>query len=857
MPVAAGTRFGVYEVLAPLGAGGMGEVYRARDHSLDREVAVKVLPAHLSRDPDRLRRFEQEARAAAALNHPHILTVFQLGTDPSGSPYVVSELLEGQTLRERLNSGPLPARKAIDYAMQMASGLAAAHNKGIVHRDLKPDNLFITKEDRVKILDFGLAKLVEWEGAGSDTSAPTLESGTRPGSVMGTVGYMSPEQVRGQPADHRSDIFSFGTVLYEMLSGKRAFRHDSAVETMSAILKEDPPELVETNRSISPALEKVVRHCLEKDPNLRFQSARDVGFYLRELSGLTDISTAVAPRPEVRIRWRRWALLSATLAAVALAVWAGLQLGKAAPPAFQQLTFRRGTIHQARFSADGQTVVYSARWDGESAQVYSTRPESPESSPLALPRGNLLAISSKGDLAVTLGCRWIGLLGCVGTLATVPLSGGAPRESLQDVEWADWSPDGQQLTIVRYADGHERLEYPVGKVLVETTGLISHPRVSPKNDGVAFLEHPPRSDAGAVNFVDLSGKKTSLSGGWSTIQGLAWSPDGRELWFTGTRSGSVRALYAVTRGGQERLILREAANLTLHDVARDGRVLLSHDLTRLGVLGLRSGETHERDLSWFDWSIVEDISEDGSWFVFAESGEAVRGEPVMYKRDMDGSPAVRLGPGRADRISPDGKWLLARTLAVPSQLVRIPRGPGETQPVTSDEIDHLRAGWSPDGKQVVFSGIEPGGRRRSYIQAVEGGKPRPITPEGYSGRILSPDGMHLLAYSSSKRSDDIKVLLFPVDGGEPKPVLGILENEEEAGWSADGRLIVFQANQVPSKVFLVDTATGRRELWKELKPGDPSGVLGLYGFRSSRSGSAYVYGYMRILSDLYLVDGLK
>src|SRR5499433_63553 len=296
MAIAAGTRLGPYEILSPLGAGGMGEVYRARDSRLGRDVPVKVLPSSFSDDEQRLQRFEQEACAAGALNHPNILAIHDVGKH-NGSPYVVSELLEGETLRGRIGGAALPVRKAIDYALQIARGLAAAHEKGIVHRDLKPENIFITKDGRVKILDFGLAKLTEPAEGQSKTDIPTRRIDTDPGTVMGTVGYMSPEQVCGRPVDHRADIFSFGAILYEMLTGKRAFHRESAAETMSAILREDPPDLSESNKNVVPALEHVVRHCLEKNPEERFHSASDLAFAIKALSGTspTSIQTEAMP----------------------------------------------------------------------------------------------------------------------------------------------------------------------------------------------------------------------------------------------------------------------------------------------------------------------------------------------------------------------------------------------------------------------------------------------------------------------------------------------------------------------------------------------------------------------------------
>src|SRR5580693_4672416 len=293
MALISGAKLGPYEILAPLGAGGMGEVYRARDSRLKREVAIKVLPHSLSLDADRLRRFEQEALATAALNHPNILAVFDIGAS-EGSPYVVSEILEGETLRERLRSGLMPIRKALDYASQIAHGLAAAHEKGIIHRDLKPENLFLTKDGRLKILDFGLAKLTQADPGSNPSMATVTHGATEAGVVLGTAGYMSPEQVRGLTLDPRSDIFSFGAILYEMLSGKRAFHGDTPADTMSSILKEDPPELNETNRNASPAIERIVQHCLEKNPESRFHSASDIAFDLEHLSGISGSAARIA-----------------------------------------------------------------------------------------------------------------------------------------------------------------------------------------------------------------------------------------------------------------------------------------------------------------------------------------------------------------------------------------------------------------------------------------------------------------------------------------------------------------------------------------------------------------------------------
>ncbi|MGE5275979.1 MAG: protein kinase domain-containing protein, partial [Acidobacteriota bacterium] len=449
MTLTAGTRLGPYEILAPIGAGGMGEVWRARDPRLGREVAIKVLPASFSADADRLRRFEQEARAAGILNHPNLTAVHDIGTH-EGAPYVVQELLEGETLRQALAGGKLSARRAIDYAIPIARGLAAAHEKGIVHRDLKPENIFVTRDGRVKILDFGLAKLMAADGRPEATNLPTATAGTEPGVLLGTLGYMSPEQVKGKPADARSDIFAFGAILYEMLSGQRAFHGDSAAETMSAILREEPPDLSVTNQNIPPGLERIVRHSIEKNPEQRFHSAHDLAFDLEMLSG---ISAPVRPAPPRRAvgTW----LLPAAAAVVALAAIAGAyaigqKKGKASRPggvSFSQLTFRQQPIFNARFAADGKTVVYSAAVSGNTPEIFSLRPEYPGATPRGLQGAHLLSVSSRGELAVLAHARYLRHQLFEGTLARMPLEGGAPREILEHVREADWSPDGSDLAV--------------------------------------------------------------------------------------------------------------------------------------------------------------------------------------------------------------------------------------------------------------------------------------------------------------------------------------------------------------------------------------------------------------------------
>jgi eukaryotic-like serine/threonine-protein kinase len=861
--LAAGTKLGPYEILAPIGAGGMGEVYRAKDPRLGREVAIKVLPATFSQDADRLKRFEQEARAAGILNHPNITAVHDIGS-ANRAPYIVTELLEGETLRERLLSGSLPARKAIDFGVQIAKGLAAAHEKGIVHRDLKPENLFLTKDGRVKILDFGLAKLKAGKDGGSQTDLQTI-SGTQPGVVLGTMGYMAPEQVRGHAADARSDIFSYGTILYEMLAGQRAFRGESAADTITAILTKEPPDLAQSNGEIHGGLDRLVRHCLEKNPEERFQSARDIAFDLESLSGIsapTAAATSSVPAPPARRRWIGPALAAAAVA-LAVGLVAGYRSGKQAgyvpPPNYQQLTFRRGELYTARFAPDGQTVIYAAAWDGKPVEVFATRTDRPESRIFGLVGADVASISKTGEMLVFVDRHIEEAFIRAGTLAQVSVSGGvAPREISTDVQWADWGPDGTSYALVRDVNQRNQIEYPAGKVLYQTSGWISHPRVSPDGSLVAFLDHPiRRDDGGSVVIVDRAGKKTVLAGVYSSAQGLAWSRDGKEVWFTGTRVGGNRAVHAVTLSGSERLLARVTESLTLQDIASDGRVLVSHDVIRIGVLGRGAGEMKERDLSWLDWSAAFDLTPDGKTLLFAETGEGSGPGYSCFIRGTDGSAPVRLGDGVGMAISPDGRWVTANTPREEHpKLWLYPTGAGDKKLLSTGGLEiESSADWLHDSRKVIFTANESGHGSRIFLIDTAGGNPRALTPEGYRmvPRTVSPDDKRVAVIGPDRRR-----YFYPIEGGEPQPIPGLAPEETPAGWSNDGRfLYVFRRRDVPARVTKLDVATGRKEPWKEFMPGDGAGIQDIAPIIPTPSGEAYVYGYSRTLSDMYVVEGLK
>jgi Tol biopolymer transport system component len=846
-----GTSLGHYQVQRPIAEGGMGVVYRARDTHLERDVAVKVLPPSFAESAQRLARFQQEARTAGGLRHPNLLAVFDMGVH-EGLPFIVSELLDGETLRDALRraGGRLPLRKAMELALQVAQGLAAAHAGGVVHRDLKPENLFVTRDGRVVILDFGLAKNASVT-ASHDGSTGALAS--EPGLLFGTVGYMAPEQCEGLPADQRADVFAFGAVFHEMLTGARTFQRPTAVETMTAILREEPPPLPP---HVPPVLNALVRHCLEKAPEQRFQSMRDVAFGLEAL-GSSLAQTSSARLPALRLPPRRRLLP----AGAALVLGFGL-LGLGAafglrprpePPSFKQLTFRRGYVTAARFAPDGQTLVYSAAWGGRPPEVFTTRLDSSESRGVGYERAELLDVSPRGELAVCLDCRRIDIFDRAGILARAFLDGGTPRHIAHDVGWADWAPDGRELAVVRRIDGRRQLEYPLGSVLYSTDGWISHPRVSPDGARVAFLDHPVLGDdGGAVRVVERAGgAPRTRSERWFSLQGLAWV--GEQLWFGASRTGVRRALHAVGPAGRERLLARVAGGLIVQDVAADGRALVTHGTDRGGLVARLAREGVERDLSWFDWSVATDLSPDGRRVLFHETGEGASGMAVFLGR-TDGSPAVRLGGGESQALSPDGRWALAVASAGRRELTLLPTGPGRSRALPLGDLVCEHATFFPDGRRLLLLGRQ--GRRgpRLFVFGLDGGTPRPISPEGLNTpRVaISPDG-EFVAVGAPEGG----LLLYPTGGGAPRPVPGGVAGERPIQWSGDGRhAYVVVREDLRSRVSRVELATGRREPVLELLPPDPAGIVHVGSHLVTPDARAYVYSYIRFSHDLFLIEGL-
>ncbi len=850
MALAPGTRLGIYEILAPLGAGGMGEVYRARDTRLGRDVAVKVLPAERASDAERRRRFEQEARSASALNHPNILTIHEIG-DEGETTYIAMELVEGRTLRELVASGPVPTRKLLELAAQVAEGLAKAHSAGIVHRDLKPENVMVSRDGYVKILDFGLAKLVEPDAMEASTIQTAAGAPTEPGTVLGTAGYMSPEQAAGRPLDFHSDQFAFGSILYEMATGQRAFQRKTGAETLVAIMREEPEPMALSGVKAPAPLRWIVERCLAKDPEDRYASTKDLA---RDLASVRDhlsetssveASAGVAPARPRRSGW---------LLPAGAALLAGLALGyvlhsaagrgsAATPIRFQQLTYQRGTMMSSRFAPDGQTIVYSAAWDGRPMELFSTRPDSTESRSLGLPSADVLSISSAGEMAISLGRNYISGYESTGTLARVPLGGGTPRPILEDVEDADWSPDGSALAVSRHVGNRSRLEYPIGKVVFDTPAWVSNVRVSPDGKLVAFIDHPVRGDnEGVVKVVDAAGKVRMT--GPRAFSGLTWSPRGDEVWST------ADSLLATTLSGKTRVAWAGPGGIAIFDASRDGRLLISRYTPRREILARRTGENEDRNLTWLNYSFPTDVSRDGAAVLFDEQFLQPTG---IYLRKLDGSPAVRLGEGRSFALTPDGQWALTRAPA--GRLVLLPTGPGEPRPLPETDIRIQGATVFPDNRRILLCGSEPGHGLRLFVQDLSGGKPRAITPEGVnlSTHSISPDGKFVAAVGPDQR-----VAVYPIEPGEPRPVPGMKPGEIVIRWTPDGRfLYVGRPSGPPARVDLVNVETGARTLWRELRPPDPAGVEVVGPMRMTPDGTAYVYSYRRLLYELYLATGIR
>lgn len=842
-----GQRVGPYLVNGLIGEGGMGLVFKARDTQLNRSVAIKVLQSDRLADPERKRRFLQEAKAASVLNHPNIVTVHGI-THERDTDFIVMEFVSGKTLDRVIPAKGLALKRAVRYGVEIADALAAAHAAGIVHRDIKPSNIMITEEGRVKVLDFGLAKLAEPEqGSEQDQGEPLT---TKAGMVFGTAAYMSPEQAEGKRADARSDIFSFGALLYQMVTGGRAFPGQNVITILAAVMNHQPPSVTTVVPTVPRELEWVIERCLKKDPNRRIQYMVDVKIALEEvLERLESPSSSV---PVVRTR-RRWIApaLAAALLGLAGGAWFSLRIFHKAPVTFQRLTFRHGDVTASKFGPDGN-IVYSAEWDGAPAAFFVAHPGSREARPLELPSGSIQSLAASGEMAILVGT---GDTGSLGTLARVPLGGGSPRAILDNVSSADWAPDGDSLAVIRDDRGQHRIEYPIGNVLYQTPSLRPPVflRVSPRGDKVALFDFTTDGDY-SLRVIDAQRRSWILSKGWRAVGGVGWSPDGKEVWFGGGRPGSDPGIYAVNLSGRERLLTQIAGWPLLEDVARDGRMLVLNSDSRLGIRCLTAGAKEESDLAWLDASALSDLSNDGREILLVEASSGEGRNPAIYLRPTDGSPAVRLGYGNRPVLSPDNKWVACvRKNRESSQIVLLPAGAGEETILHTGGIQPETAEWFSDGKHVLFTGNEAGQPPRTYSYDLANGHIKPVTPAAVRASAVSPNDQTAIVIR------DGKATLISLADGHETPLAAVGPDISVIRWSGDGAYIFLQrtdASHRSASILRMDARSGHMETWRDLKLPDRAAFY--YGSaKLSSDGKSYAFTFQRDLSTLYLVNGIK
>ncbi|MEO7134014.1 MAG: protein kinase, partial [Vicinamibacterales bacterium] len=874
-----GSMINAFRIDALLGVGGMGEVYRATDTRLGRSVAIKVLPDSLARDTERLARLTREARVLATLNHPQIAAIY--GIEEAGDVRaLVLELVEGTTLADAVERRAFSIAEIMGIARQIAEALEAAHDKGIVHRDLKPGNIAITQDQVVKVLDFGLAKAVGTSGADREHSATDLAA-TREGMIVGTAAYMSPEQARGLTVDKRTDVWAFGCVLYELLTRTRAFSGRTTTDVFAAILEREP----DWSRlpSATPAhVTRVLKRTLQKDAAQRL---RDIGDARIELASGADDGPAAPARS--RLSRPVAVAVGAIIGAAALAAvvaWDrtlnGPVVASMPTPDFRQLTFRRGTIAMARFANDDKTLIYSAAWDGRVQETYTGTVDAPESRALDLPPGVLAAVSRKNELAVLLGCPTDTMFGfCKSTLATVPLAGGAPRALMKEVRFAEWSPTGE-LALVRASREGDRLEFPVGR-LVHEGGTLLFPRVDATGGRIAMATAPAGvtfrlsqqrtpdiGTAGPVSLVviDREGTKRTIPGTWPWITGIAWSPSGDELWFSELR-GRVGFVHAITMDGRQRLLLRAPGSIRLHDVARDGSLLITQMAPRLVTMIKLPDQEVERPYSWFDTGLISELSADGRWALFTESGEAVAGKPTIYLRPTDGSTLpVRLGDGYGLALSSDAASVLS--LLPSGQLAIVPTGAGESLTLARGDVEAYDTNYGaffPGDRRILVYGRRRGEGLRAFVQDLPAGDPRAITPDldNNSYGVISPDGQWVVG--STAAADGALHMLYPVGGGGPQPIPGSRPDEPPIQWSADGSELFVRTFRTAepgrrppeSSIFRVSLRTGNRRLWRTIRVTDTAGGGYPTGVMVTPDGRTFTYNYTQELHDLYLVTGVR
>ncbi len=871
MMLSPGESFGAYTILGPVGRGGMGEVYRARDSRLGREVALKILPDEAADDPERIRRFEQEARAASALNHPNIVVIYETGeaTPPGRAQpmrFIAMELLDGEPLNALLGGGALPLKRVLQYAGQIADGLARAHESGIVHRDLKPSNIVATRDGNLKILDFGLAKLRPLTAEDKTLEVTTDPTLTSPGTLLGTVGYMAPEQVRGEPATPASDQFALGCILFEMLTGQRPFQRNSAAETLSAIMRDEPPAIEELNPDAPVSIRWIVERCLSKSARDRYASTRDMA---RDLQKLRETATETSLRSlsiKLRSPKRRRALRIAAGTLLVAAVAAGgsfllfQKLRTVPPPTFQRLTFRHGIVWRALFAPNSSSILFTATWEDEPTQAYLTSPESAgldrklEAEPL-LP----MAFSPDGSEAlVLLGTFRVpnGLLS--GTLARMPALGGKPRRILAEAAWADWSRSGKWLAAVRNSGGERVLELRDAdggnaKELFRTRGSISSVRFSPGDDWIAFVHHPDvQASTGQVQIVARDGpSRRALTALLDSCLGLDWNGRTGEVWFTTTENGQG-LLRAVTLSGRQRVLDSFPEQFVLQSIeAGSQRCLFTSASLRGALTVFQKGAP--RDMSWLDYTRVTDISPDRKTILFFDRGPTPK-TWGSWIRPIDGGEAMRLGAWEPGRFSPDARRIVgtSQDAAGNGQLVLFPVGAGDSQPLPTPGLDAAEPSFAgPDA--ILFVGTREG-KPQVWTIRTDGSRLRAL---GAPDCALPQPNPSLQAFVCEGGPEFATLFVYPMDGGPGRKLF-----EHPAGkrlWyarfdSTGGRIFAVASDR---KFYTLDATSGR-VLREETLPVPKSlGYAELIDASLDAEGSIVVYSLNVYSGQMYSVSGLK
>ena len=888
-----GEKIGPYEVLSELGSGAMGIVYLAQDERLGRRIALKFLPTQFTNDKDRLRRFQQEARAASALNHPNILTVHEI-EQRDGLHYIATEFVDGVTLRQHMNNERMRLDQALNVASQVASALQAAHAAGIAHRDIKPENIMIRSDGYIKVLDFGLAKLTEQE-----VSPATPD--TNPGIVMGTPRYMSPEQARGLDVDLRTDIFSLGTVIYEMVTGKAPFEGETTSDVIAALIKDEPESMRSTIAELPLEFEQVVSKALAKDRGLRYQTISEFSSALQRVKdevqldalvrtnsdgarrSLTEIVRppttpsrgVVSTHPQLEQKtepltkrtWMRWTLPISLALLVVAAVVAGVSLNRPKPSlsakiseSARNLTTRDGFISASRFAPDGKGVIYSAGFDGKPVELFFSDVEGSESRSAGIESAALKSVSRSGKIAVLRNFELNWSDGYNGTLAILPAEGGKPETIMEGVDDAAFAPDGNTLAILRSVMGEQQLEYPAGQVLYKSSGWMSYPRFSPKGDKIAFFEHPLGDFSGSIVVFDLaSKKKIDISREWTALKGLAWNSKDNEIWFGGSKLSKRLSVNAVSLSGQLRMNLYELPGLIVRidDISDDGKLLITQGTNHSTIVILQGTVATELVDPRFAWSTSVDISGDGKMLLFYQWGYDAKDPSdasAVYLRRLDSSEPVKLGRGKALALSPDGNWALALQQTGPQpQLVLLSTSQHESKVLPNPGIkEYHYASFFPDGRQILFTGVEAreDAAIRSYVQDVNTGQVHPLTEELTVALRVAPDGKRVITLQP-----DRIYYIQPLNGGEPKAIYGLEPDDEPIQWSDDGRAVFVKgAGDFATKIYRVNIETGKRQEWKDIDPPNKVGLVGLEvnpgGILITPDGKVSVYTYWILLQHI-------